>query len=121
MSRILPVELKEFDATTLNGTNQNFGAVLANPAIKASFFNTGDTDCYIDYDGTNTNGYSTTPQRWRVPAFSALTLDESTLYFRGVDQEYYLPRGAQLTVTQVTAPSTSAGAIIAHIVTRVLQ
>jgi hypothetical protein len=111
LGRILPIELKEFDATTLNGTDQNFGSVLANPAIKISIFNTGDTDVYVDYDGV-------VDLHMRVPASGAITLDESTLYFRGVDQEYYLPRNAQLTVTQVTAPSTTAGSIIAHIVTR---
>ena len=111
MGRILPIELKEFNAMTLNGTDQNFGTALLNPAIKISLFNTGDTDCYVDYDGT-------VDLHMRVPAQGTITLDESTLYFRGIDQEYYLPRGAQLTVTQVTGPSTTAGAIIAHIVTR---
>ena len=113
MSRILPVELKEFDAMTLNGTNQNFGTPLANPAIKFSAFNTGNTDVYIDYDGR-------VPFRIRVPAMGAITFDESTLYFRGVDQEYYLPKGAQLTVTQVTTASTEGGSIILHLATRQL-
>lgn len=112
MGRILPVELKEFDAMDLDGTDQDFGDPLLNPATKVSFFNTSDVDVYIDYDGV-------IDQRWRVPANGTITLDESTLYFRGIDQEYYLPRGAQLTVTQVTAPGTE-GFIIAHIVTRQL-
>lgn len=113
MSRILPIELKEFDATLLNGTDQDFGDPLANPAIKISLFNTGNTDVYVDYDGV-------VDLHMRVPALGAITLDESTLYFRGIDQEYYIPRLAQLTVTQVTGPSTDGGAIIAHIVTRQL-
>lgn len=112
LSRILPIELKEFTATGLNGTNQNFGTPLENPATKISVFNTSDVDCYMDYDGV-------VDLRMRIPANGTITLDESTLYFRGIDQEYYLPRGAQLTVTQVTAPGTE-GAIIAHIVTRIL-
>ena len=113
MSRILPMELKEFDATTLNGTDQNFGSALSNPAIKISIFNTGNTDVYVDYDGV-------VDLHMRIPAQGTITFDESTLYFRGVDQEYYLPKGAQLTVTQVTTASTAGGAIIAHIVTRQL-
>jgi hypothetical protein len=113
MSRVLPIELKEFDAMTLDGTDQNFGSTLANPAIKISIFNTGDTDVYVDYEGP-------VDLHMRVPSNGSITLDESTLYFRGIDQEYYLPRGAQLTVTQVTGPSTTAGAIIAHIVTRAI-
>lgn len=112
MSRILPIELKEFVASTLNGTDQNFGTALLNPAIKINIFNTSDVDCYVDYDGT-------VDIHLRIPAGGVLTLDESTLYFRGIDQEYYIPTGAQLTVTQVTAPATT-GNIIAHIVTRIL-
>ena len=112
MSRILPIELKEFDATTLNGTDQNFGSALLNPAIKISVFNTSDVDVYMDYDGV-------IDLHMRIPAGGTITLDESTLYFRGIDQEYYLPKLSQLTLTQVTAPGT-LGAIIAHIVTRQL-
>ena len=110
MGRILPVELKEFDATTLNGTDQNFGTTLLNPAIKISVFNTSDVDVYMDYDGF-------VDLRMRIPANGTITLDESTLYFRGIDQEYYLPKGAQLTLTQVTGAGTE-GNIIAHVVTR---
>lgn len=111
MSRILPVELKEFVASTLTGAYQNFGSVLSNPAIKVNIFNTSDVDVYMNYDGN-------VDQTFRIPSGGVLTLDESTLYFRGIDQEYYLPKGAQLTLKQVTAPGTS-GNIIAHIVTRI--
>lgn len=112
MSRILPIELKIFDATTLDATPQDFGTALANPAIKIQVYNTGTTDAFI--------GIQDNDEYLCVPAFGTLTLDESTLYFRGVDQEYYLKRGTQLTVTQVTTPSSSAGKIIAHIITRIL-
>jgi len=110
MGRILPIELKEFVASTLNGTDQNFGTPLENPAIKICVINTSDVDCYLDCD-------SVVDLHMRIPAGACITLDESTLYFRGIDQEYYLVRGAQLTLTQVTAAGTS-GNIIAHIVTR---
>lgn len=109
MSRILPVELKEFNATTLNGTYQNLGSVLSNPAIKIMVFNTSDVDAYISKDATTNMA--------RIPAFGTMTFDESTLYFRGIDQEYYLSKGTQLTVTQVTAAGT-LGSIIVHLVTR---
>lgn len=111
MSRILPIELKEFDATTLNGTDQNFGTALANPAIKIEVFNTGNTDAYI--------GIPDNSNYLRVPAYGTMTLDESTLYFRGIDQEYYFRKFTQLTVTEVSGPSTAGGSIIAHVVTRV--
>lgn len=110
MSRILPIELKEFVASTLNGSYQNFGSALAHPAIKIQVFNTSDVDAYISKNGSSNMA--------RIPAYGTLTLDESTLYFRGIDQEYYLPAGTQLTVRQVTAPGTT-GNLIAHIITRV--
>jgi len=113
MSRLLQIELKEFDATALNGTDQNFGSALSNPATKISVFNTSDVDCYVDCD-TNV------PFRMRIPANGTITFDESTLYYRGGDQEYYLPRNAQLTLTQVTGAGTE-GSIIAHLVTRGLS
>lgn len=112
MSRILPIELKEFDATTLSGVNQNFGTILKNPAIKICIFNTSNVDCYVNALNLPI------PLHIRIPAGGTMTLDESTLYFRGIDQEYYLPRGTQLTVLQVTGAATLPGNIIAHIVTR---
>lgn len=114
MGRVLPVELKEFNAASLNGTYQSFGSALSNPAIKIMIFNTSNVDAYISKDSTT--------NMMRVPAFGAATLDESTLYFRGIDQEYYLPKGTQLTVKQHTVAGSSAttsNSLIAHIVTRI--
>lgn len=111
MPRQLPVELKEFNAASLTGSPQNFGSVLLNPATKVSFVNSSTVDCYVD---------SAAPiaQRFRINAGMTLTLDESTLYFSGVDQEFYLRRGTQLTITQVSG--AGVGSIIAHIVTRII-
>ena len=107
--RILIIELKEFNSTSLSGTYQDFGSALANPAFKFQVFNSGTTDAYISKDGST---------NWlRIPASGSLTLDESTLVFPGEDQAFYLPRGTQLKVKQVTAPGAS-GAIISHVVTR---
>ncbi len=111
MPRILPIELKEFDATTLSGVVQNFGSVLSNPATKISIFNNSNVDCYLSSNAQ-------IPQTMRIVAGGTLTLDESTLYFRGIDQEYYFPRGTQLTLLQVTGAATLPGEIVAHIVTR---
>lgn len=112
MSRIiLNLELKEFDATSLDGTFQNWGSVLSNPAIKVVMFNTSDVDAYVSKDGST---------NWaRLPAGSAMTLDESTLPVNGVDAAYYLSEGAQLTVKQVTGAGSS-GNLIAMVVTREL-
>jgi len=110
MSRILPIELKEFDATTITGTYQNLGTALSNPAIKIEVFNTSDEDVYISKDGTT--------NYLRIPGYGTLTLDESTLYFRGIDQEYYFSKGTQLKIKQVSNPGT-LGDIIVHVVTRI--
>jgi len=109
--RLLNLELKEFDATTLDGTFQNLGTVLANPAIKMMFFNTSDVDCYISTDGAT--------NLLRLPSGSALTFDESTYNTPNKGKEYYFAEGQQLTVTQETGAGAS-GDIIAHIVTRTL-
>lgn len=111
MPRVLPIELKEFDATTLNGSLQNFGTALANPAIKISIFNNSNVDCYLSSNAQ-------IPQKMRIVAGGTLTLDESTLYFRGIDQEYYFPRGTQLNLQQVTMAATLPGEIVCHVVTR---
>ena len=112
MSRILNIELKEFQTNGLDGTYKVFGTALSNPAIKVNFFNTSAVDAYVSKDNAT---------NWvRIPAGAALTLDESTLYFRGVDQEYYLPRGTQLRVKQQTAAGAAGTWLIAHVITRVL-
>lgn len=109
--RLLNTELKEFDATTLDGTYQNFGAALSHPAAKVQFLNTADVDIYVSADGAT--------NKWRIPAGASITFDESTLRISNKDQEYYLRTGAQLSVTQVTGPGTT-GNIIAHVVTRTI-
>jgi hypothetical protein len=109
--RLLNTELKEFDATTLDGTYQNLGSALSNPALKLMFFNTSDVDAYVSADGST--------NKFRLPAGSAMTFDESTFKMPNKGQEYYLAKSAQLTVSQVSGAG-STGNIIAHIVTRTL-
>lgn len=111
MGRILPVELKEFDSASLSGSPQDFGTPLLNPAIKVNICNGSTVDCYVTSDGP-------VPQTFRIIAGLALTLDESTLFYKGGDQEFYMPKGAQLSIEQVTASGT--GPIVAHIVTRAM-
>lgn len=109
--RLLNIELKEFDSTSLDGTFQNFGSVLGSPAIKIMFFNTSDVDCYISIDGAT--------NLLRLPTGSALTFDESTFNVPNKGAEYYFAEGQQLTITQESGAGTT-GDIIAHIVTRTL-
>lgn len=109
--RLLNTELKEFDATSLDGTYQNLGSVLANPAVKLQFLNTSDVDIYISDDGTT--------NKFRIPAGASITFDEATSPIPNRGQEYYESVGTQLYVTQVSGAG-SDGDLIAHIVTRTL-
>lgn len=112
MSRLLNIELKEFDATSLTGSYQNFGSALSNPGVKVQFYNTSDVDCYITTDGTNNN--------FRIPANGTLTLDENTVRANADSPDYYLSKGTQLKVKQVTGAGSS-GNIVGHIITRNLS
>lgn len=109
MGKLLNTELKEFDATSLTGSYQNFGSTLSNPGVKVQFYNTSDVDCYISKDGSTNH--------FRIPANGSLTLDENTAPGGREEGEYYLASGTQLEVKQVTGAGTE-GNIIGHIVTR---
>jgi hypothetical protein len=109
--RILNFELKEFDATSLDGTYKNFGSAFSNPAIKIMIFNTSDVDVYVSEDGAT--------NLFRVPAGSAMTFDESMFKIPDRGHEYLFPKSTQLTVTQESGAGT-AGDIIAHVVTRTM-
>ncbi len=109
--RLLNTELKEFDATGLDGTFKNLGSALLNPAMKIQFFNTSDVDVYISIDGST--------NKFRVPAGATTTFDESTSPIPNKGQEYYMAVGTQMTVTQVTGAGAD-GDIIAHVITRTL-
>lgn len=109
--RLLDTELKEFDMTSLDGTYQNLGSVLSNPALKVQFLNSSDVDVYVSVDGST--------NKFRIPAGSSITFDESTAPIPNRGQEYYMDVGTQMTVTQVTGAG-SDGDLVAHIVTRTL-
>jgi len=109
--RLLNTELKEFDATTLDGTYKIFGSVLSNPATKVQFLNTSDVDIYVSIDGAT--------NKFRIPAGASITFDESTAPVPNKGSEYYLEQGTQLYVTQVSGAGTD-GDLIGHIITRVL-
>ena len=109
--RLLNTELKEFDATNLDGTYKTLGSALSNPATKLQFLNTSDVDIYISDDGSS--------NKFRIPAGASITFDESTAPLPNKGQEYYLSKGTQLYVTQVSGAG-SDGDLIAHIITRTL-
>lgn len=99
-------ELKEFDATTLDGTYQNLGSVLSSAARKIIIFNTSNVEVYVSNDGS-TNIF-------RIPASDKIELSGYNKHNDFNEASHVFPKGIQLTVTQVTAAGAS-GDVIAHI------
>lgn len=104
MARELDYEIKEFDATSLSGSYQNFGSVTTHPVLVMSFYNTSDVEVYISKDGSTNN--------WRIPASGSLTIDSRDVKETKDQTKYCLDKGVQLEVKQVTAAG-SDGDIIA--------
>jgi len=103
---LLKVEKFKFSAASLTGSLQNFGTTLDNTALKVSFVNNSDVGCIIQTADSNFVV--------ELEPTSTLTLDEVYMKNTNQDAKYYLPKGAQLQIIQVTAAGT--GNIIAHIV-----
>lgn len=104
MSKVLKTELKEFDAASLTGSYQNFGAALSNAAIKIQFINASDVDVYVT-DGTSV---------WRVAAEGTVTFDEQFMRNDHQGSRIHVADQGQLQIKQVTAAGT--GSIWAHVV-----
>lgn len=107
MAASLAFELKEFDATTLDGTDQNFGTALTAAARGALFFNTSDVDVYVSVGGTHI---------LRIPAGEPLEVKPYNRHNSLNEARFVFDSGVQLTVTQVTGAGTG-GDIIGHIFT----
>lgn len=110
MGQLLSLTTFRFAASSLSGTAQDFGTVLANPAMKISFMNTSDVSAYLRLEGSAAN-------LMEIPAGGSITFDETTDTRRKNDYEYYFARGAQLQLIQVTGAG-SGGYIIANLVLR---
>jgi len=108
MAGTLGFELKEFDATSLDGTYQNLGSALASPARKVLFFNTSDVDAYISNDGSS--------NIIRIPSGKDVKIDSYDKHNDLNEAAFVFKSGTQLTVSQVTGAGLS-GNIIAHIFT----
>lgn len=106
MSELLAVEKFKFDSASLTGTLQNFGTALANPGLKMSIMNDSTVACIIQNSNATVN--------IEVPSKGSVTLDEVYMKNNNVESKYYLAKGDQLEIVQVTAAGT--GNIIAHIV-----
>lgn len=107
MSNLITIVLKEFSSTALTGSYQNFGSVMASPGIKVQFYNNSTVDVYIT-DGTSV---------WHLPLKSSWFGDETFTDNSQEKPKFYLAKGAQLQIKQVTGVGTGTSDIIAHIVT----
>lgn len=107
----LAIELKEVDADSISGTPLDFGSPLENPATKIQVINDSAVRVYIRKEGE--------ANFLKVPANGCITLDESTMPTPRSGEEYYLSKGTQLQVVQVTGAGAAGTQIWAHIVTRI--
>lgn len=91
-------EIKEFDAASLTGAYQTFGAVLTNPCYEATIINESNVAVYVSVDGTNDN--------FRVGAGMTLPLTTLPRHSTWNLGEYLLNKGTQLYIKQTTAAGT---------------
>jgi hypothetical protein len=103
---LLKVEKFKFNSASLTGSLQNFGTTLDNTALKVSFTNNSSVGCIIQTSDSNFVV--------ELEPSSTLTFDEVYMKNNKQDAKYYLPKGAQLQIIQVTG--AGSGNIIAHIV-----
>ena len=94
----LSFELKEFNAASLTGAYQNFGAVLSAPAVSAEIFNASNVDVYISIDGTTNH--------MRIPANSVLPICPYNKHNHQNKSRIVFAEGTQLSIKQVTASGT---------------
>lgn len=106
MTKLIDVECKEFDVSSLSGTAQSFGSALLAPAVKLNFINTSDVDFYVYVAGV---------KKYRIPSKATLTFDELTERNAENGIAYHWPKGTQLQIVQVTGAGT--GTAIAHVIT----
>ena len=101
------LELKEFNAASLNGSFQNLGTVLSNPCYEAVISNESDVGVYITSDGTT--------NQIRLSPGQILPLSYYSRHNTLTEGAYVFKKGTQLQIKQVTAPGT--GAIIVNVLT----
>lgn len=106
MSQVAKLELKVFNAASLSGTYQNFGAVLANPAYQIVLSNESDVGVLITT--LTADDIRLTPGQI-LPLKGAYPVGDNT------EGYFILKNGTQLKIKQVTAAGT--GFIIANILT----
>lgn len=96
---------RTFDATLLNASYQDVGAVMGSPALSFVIYNTSDVDVQLSFD----DGVSDGPI---VPTNGTYS---DNIYNYHPNQEvgsFPLPKSAQIQVKQVTGAGTSGDIII---------
>lgn len=96
---------RSFDATSLTGSYQDVGAVLASAAYGFIIYNTSDVDVQISFDDGSTNGPI-------IPAGGTFGDDREPWDGRTEDGRFCLPEGAQIQVKQVTGAGSDGDIIV---------
>jgi len=105
MSQFADYELKEFDASGLTGSFQNFGAALANPCFHFWIYNGSNVDVYVSLDGSNNT--------WRIPQDTPFFVNAYDRHNTLLEGSILIKDGTQLQIKQVTGAGT--GTIIANL------
>lgn len=106
MSNLLAIEKFKFDSSNLTGSAQDFGTEILNPGLKIGILNDSDVACIVTVENA--------PISIEVPSKATVTFDEVFPKNETVGSKYYMAKGEQLQIVQVTAAGT--GNIIAHVV-----
>lgn len=99
---------RTFDATSLSGSYQDVGGVMASGVIGFTIYNTSDADAQVSFNDGSTNGPI-------IPAASSFSSERFEQLKNKETGTYVIPEGAQIQVKQVTGAGTG-GDIIVNII-----
>lgn len=104
---LLPIydPARSFDSTTLTGSYQDFGAVIASQTYGFVIYNDSDVSVQISFDDGSTDGPI-------IPAGGSFGDDRDNWDGRTEDSRYCLPKNAQVQIQQVTGAGTSGNIIL---------
>lgn len=96
---------RTFDATSLTGSYQDVGAVMASAVLGFVIYNTSDVEFQISFDDGVTNGPI-------VPAGGVFSASRFEQMRNLEDASFMLENGAQIQVKQVTGAGSGGDVII---------
>jgi hypothetical protein len=96
---------RTFDATSLTGSYQDVGAVMASPVAGHAMYNTSDVDIQLSFD----DGVNDGPI---IPAGGTFTDNRYSQLHGSGQGSYVIASGAQIQVKQVTGAGTTGNLIV---------